>query len=136
MIGKKIGFLGGGNMAGALIKGLLASGAVAPGAIWVSDVKRERLDQLEQLHGVRTTLDNHALVREVDVLVVSVKPQVVVKVLGAISGDIRGDQVIVSVAAGVPLSILEAVLPEGAHVVRTMPNTPAIVQAGATAIAP
>ena len=84
------------------------------------------VDQLEQLHGVRTTLDNHALVREVDVLVVSVKPQVVVKVLGAISGDIRGDQVIVSVAAGVPLSILEAVLPEGAHVVRTMPNTPAI----------
>ena len=123
-------------MAGALIKGLIASGAVAPSAIWASDVKRERLDQLEQLHGIHTTQDNHALVREVDVLVIAVKPQVVIKVLAGLKADIRATQVIVSVAAGVPLSILEAQLPEGTHVVRSMPNTPAIVQAGATAIAP
>jgi pyrroline-5-carboxylate reductase len=135
MNAKTIGFLGAGNMAGALIKGLVHAKATTPDRIVASDVKPERLAQLAKEHGIRTTVDNHALVREVDVLVLAVKPQVIDRVLMAIAGDVK-EQLVVSVAAGVPLSVLEAKLPAGTRVIRTMPNTPAIVGAGATALAP
>lgn len=135
MKSKKLGFLGAGNMAGALIKGLLHAGVVEPASIVASDVKKERLEQLAAAHGIRTTQDNHALAREVDVLVLAVKPQVIDKVLGDIGGDVRAETLVVSVAAGVPIESIEARLPDGAHVVRTMPNTPATALAGATAIA-
>ena len=133
---KRLGFVGGGNMAEALVKGLLHAKVVPPEGIVVSDVKSERLAHFEGLHGVRTTQDNHELVRTSDVIVLSVKPQVIDKVLALIGADVNGNQLVISVAAGVPLSAIEARLPEGAHVVRSMPNTPATVQAGATAIAP
>lgn len=133
---KTLGFIGGGNMAAALVKGLLHSRVVPPEGIVVSDVKEERLRTLHDAHGVRTTLDNHELVRDVDVVVLSVKPQGIDKVLGAIGEDVRSAQLVVSVAAGVPVAALEARLPEGTRVVRAMPNTPATVDAGATAIAP
>jgi pyrroline-5-carboxylate reductase len=131
---KRLGFLGAGNMAGALIKGLLHAG-VAGQRIIASDVKSDRLAQLQAEHGIRTTADNHALLKESDVLVLSVKPQVIDKVLTDVGGDVRPSQLVVSVAAGVPIEALEARLPEGSRVVRAMPNTPATVQAGATAIA-
>lgn len=129
-----LGFIGGGNMAAALVKGLLHSKVVPPEKIIVSDVKEDRLQTLRATHGIRTTTDNHELVRDADVVVLSVKPQVIDKVLGAIGKEIRADQLVVSVAAGVPVSAMEDRLPDGAHVVRTMPNTPATVDAGATAI--
>jgi pyrroline-5-carboxylate reductase len=132
---KTLGFIGGGNMAAALVKGLLHANVVPAESIIVSDVKQERLDMLREKHGVRTTTDNHELVRVADVVVLSVKPQVIDKVLGAIGSDIQPSQLVISVAAGVPVSAMEARLPEGARVVRTMPNTPATVDAGATAIA-
>jgi pyrroline-5-carboxylate reductase len=132
---RRLGFLGAGNMAGALIKGLL-HGQVLPAAhITASDVKAERLEQLRMAHGIRTTTDNHALLRESDVLVLSVKPQVIDKVLTEVAALVRPDQLMISVAAGVPVEALEARLPPGSRVVRAMPNTPATVQAGATAIA-
>jgi pyrroline-5-carboxylate reductase len=108
---------------------------VPPSGIIVSDVKAERLAHLASEHGVRTTHDNHELVATSDVIVLSVKPQVIDKVLELIGGDIKSGQLVISVAAGVPVSAIEARLPQGTHVVRTMPNTPATVQAGATAIA-
>jgi pyrroline-5-carboxylate reductase len=135
MTKKKLGFLGAGNMAGALIKGLIHAGIVEPTNIIASDVKAERLKQLAAAHGIRTTQDNHALVREVDVLVLAVKPQVIDKVLTDVGGDVRTETLVVSVAAGVPIESIEARLPHRAHVVRTMPNTPATALAGATAIA-
>jgi len=131
---RTIGFLGGGNMAGALIKGLLHSGLVDPKKIVASDVKVERLKQLEATHGIRVTQDNHALAREVDVLVLAVKPQVIDKVLSLIGADVRPETLVVSVAAGVPIEAIEARLPANARVIRTMPNTPATALAGATAI--
>lgn len=135
-IQQTVGFLGGGNMAEAIVRGLLHAEVVPPERVIVSDVKAERLEQLAKRHGVRTTTDNLALVRDADVVVLSVKPQVIDKVLVAIGDAIRPEQVVVSVAAGVPVAALEARLPPGARVVRTMPNTPATVDAGATAIAP
>ena len=132
---RTLGFLGAGNMAGALIKGLLHAGVVSPDRIYASDVKTDRLKQLAAAHGIHVTSDNHELVRKCDVLVLATKPQVIDKALSAVSGDIKEGTLVVSVAAGVPIAALEARLPPNARVVRSMPNTPAIALAGATAIA-
>jgi pyrroline-5-carboxylate reductase len=131
---KAIGFLGAGNMAAALIKGLL-HGGFSPQRIIASDVKSERLEQLQRTEGIRTTRDNHVLLRECDVVVLAVKPQVIDKVLTEVGAELRPEQLLVSLAAGVPIDALEARLPRGSRVVRSMPNMPATVQAGATAIA-
>jgi pyrroline-5-carboxylate reductase len=131
----KLGLLGAGNMAAALIKGLLHAKLLAPNRLLASDVKPERLAMLAEVHGIGTTTNNHQLVRGCTVVVLAVKPQVIDKVLGEIGADVRKDQLVVSVAAGVPIEALEARLPKGSRVVRAMPNMPAIVQAGATAIA-
>jgi pyrroline-5-carboxylate reductase len=133
---KTLGFIGGGNMAAALVKGLLHSKVVPPDSIIVSDVKVERLEMFRDKHGVRTTTDNLELVRTSDVIVLAVKPQVIDKVLGAIGSEVKSTSLVVSVAAGVPVAAMEGRLPDGTRVVRTMPNTPATVDAGATAIAP
>ncbi len=130
---KRLGFLGAGNMAGALIKGLVHA-KVPPERILASDLKAERLASLHEQHGIRTTTDNHQLLRESDIVVLAVKPQIIDKVLTEVGGEVRGDQLVVSVAAGVPIDALEARLPPKTRVVRSMPNTPATVMAGATAI--
>jgi pyrroline-5-carboxylate reductase len=130
-----IGFLGAGNMAGALIRGLLQAGVVEPRNIRASDVRKDRLDQLAKEYGVEVTLDNHALVKQSAILVLAVKPQVVDKVLGSIGGEVRKDTLVVSIAAGVPIAALESRLPPGTRVVRSMPNVAALALAGATAIA-
>ncbi len=131
---KRLGFLGAGNMTAALVGGLVHGDVLPPPRILASDVKIERLEQLTQEFGIRTTMDNHQLLRESDVVVLAVKPQVIDRVLTEIGGDVRGDQLVVSVAAGVPIEALESRLPPGSRVVRAMPNTPATVQAGATAV--
>jgi len=132
---RRLGFLGAGNMASALIQGLLHGDVLPATRILASDVKIERLEQLSAEHGIRTTMDNHQLLRESDVVVLAVKPQVIDRVLTEIGADVRADQLVISVAAGVPVEALESRLPPGSRVVRAMPNTPATVQAGATAIA-
>jgi pyrroline-5-carboxylate reductase len=132
---RRLGFLGAGNMSGALIKGLLHAKVLPPDRIFASDAKTERLAHLHEAHGIHTTTDNHALLGNCDVVVLGVKPQVIDKVLTEIGAQVRPDQLIISVAAGVPIEALEARLPHGSRVVRSMPNTPATVQAGATAIA-
>ena len=132
---RTLGFLGAGNMAGALIKGLLHADVMSADRIIASDTSKDRLEHMAKTHGIRVTADNHALVKEVDVLVIAVKPQVVDKVLTAIASDVEKDTLIISVAAGVPIAAMEARLPEGTKVIRAMPNTPATALAGATAIA-
>ena len=134
--GRRIGFLGGGNMAGALIRGLLHSGTVTADQIMVSDVKEERLAELHATYAIETTDDNDKLVRACDVLVLAVKPQIVDRVLGTLADGLKDGDLLVSIAAGVPIDALEARLPASARVVRSMPNTAAIALAGATAIAP
>lgn len=130
-----IAFLGGGNMAEALIRGLLLAQRLSPDKIRVSDVKPERLKALAAEHNVRVFDDNTALIENVDVVVLAVKPQAMDKILDPLARHIHKEQLVISVAAGVPLRAIEARLPEGTRVVRAMPNTPATALAGATAIA-
>jgi pyrroline-5-carboxylate reductase len=133
--GRHIGFLGGGAMAGALIKGLIGSKAVTPAQIRASDLKPARLAELATGYSIETTQDNAGLVEWADVVVVAVKPQIVDRVLPVVKDHLKPGALVVSIAAGVPLAIFEESLPSGAKVVRSMPNTAAIALAGATAIA-
>lgn len=132
---QRISFLGGGNMATALISGLLAAGTSRPNRLCASDVNTEALRELRVRHGIETTPDNAHACRS-DVLVLSVKPQVFPVLLPEIAPHVRKDQLVISIAAGVPLAVIEAGLGPEARVVRAMPNTPALVGAGATALAP
>ncbi|MDA1109431.1 MAG: pyrroline-5-carboxylate reductase [Nitrospinae bacterium] len=136
---KKLGFIGGGNMAEAMIKGLISAGFVDAKSIFVSDVVPNRLEFLHSEYKVKTTSDNRELVEKSDILILAVKPQVVQKVLENVRDLIDAKKLLVSIAAGVPITTILAVLKSGQdrkyNVVRTMPNTPALVQEGVTAIA-
>jgi pyrroline-5-carboxylate reductase len=133
-IGKKIAFLGAGNMAGALIKGLLHAGACEPSEIFAVDVRPPRLEELHELHGIRVGRELAEATAWADVVVLATKPQVFDRVLPIVGASLRPETLVVSIAAGVPIEAMEARFPSGTRVVRTMPNTPALVDAGATAI--
>ncbi len=132
---RSVGFLGAGNMAAALIRGLCAVRKEGAGILCASDPKPDRLEALAAEHGIQTTADNLELVAQCDVVVLSVKPQIIDRVCMQIAPALEPRHLVVSVAAGVPVRALEASLPAGTRVVRSMPNTPATVLAGATAIA-
>ncbi len=136
VVAQKIGILGAGNMAGALIRGMLASGEVAAKDLAATDTRPERLEKLVADHGIRSFgADNDALVRWADVVFLAVKPQAVDRALEQCHGALGSRTLLVSIATGVPIRFLESRMPAGVRVVRSMPNTPAIVAAGATAIA-
>lgn len=129
----RIGFVGGGAMAEALLGGLRASG-IGADDLSAADVDAARRERLHQHFGIHTTADNVALVEHSDVVVLAVKPGVMPAVLESIAKAAeRSERLWISIAAGVTLATLEQGLPAGARVIRAMPNTPALVQSGATA---
>ncbi len=123
----KISFIGGGNMAEALIAGLVR--ARHPGAgIRVAEPNAQRRQQLSDAYAIHTTADNNEVVQSADVLVLAVKPQ---QMRNALQGLEIGENVtVVSIAAGVHTASLAEWLGEQVHIVRVMPNTPALVEAG------
>ncbi len=131
----KIAFLGGGNMAEAIIKGVLAS-ATTPAQIAVCDVDETRRAYLADTYGVTTFDDNRAAMAGAGLVIVAVKPQVIDGVLKEIQDDVAEGQVVVSIAAGVPIERIQGHLYADCKVVRVMPNTPSLVGEGATAITP
>lgn len=136
MKSQRIGMLGAGNMAGALIRGLLASKSVTAEQIVASDVRADHLKELEAKYGIKTFSDNRELAKVSNLVVLAVKPQVIDRVLDQMADSFAPDTLLVSIAAGVPIRSLEARLPAHVRVVRAMPNTAAIALAGATGIAP
>ncbi|MGC8768710.1 pyrroline-5-carboxylate reductase [Calditerrivibrio sp.] len=134
---KKIGFIGSGNMATALIKGLLKSEKIPAESIYASDVDIEKLEQLSNEFGINIIFkDNKKLVDDVDVVVLSVKPQIMEKVLKDISERVNDNKLLISIAAGISSQFVEDTLGKKIRFIRTMPNTPALVLSGATGIAP
>jgi pyrroline-5-carboxylate reductase len=134
MIEKSIGFIGAGNMAEAMIRGLLRGGHFAPSQITASGPREERMRELQDSYGIKATTDNHAPAKA-QIVVLSVKPQILSRVLDEVAKSISADALVISIAAGVPVATIQERLARGARVVRAMPNTPALVDAGATAIA-
>ncbi len=131
----KLGFIGGGQMAEALLKGLFKAQVTSPNKVLVSEPYPPRRDYLVQTFpGLKVIFDNCALVREADFIVLAVKPQVMEEVLKEISLVIDPQRhLVLSIAAGIPSAFIEAFLPEKTRVIRVMPNTPALVLEGISA---
>ncbi|MGZ8212997.1 MAG: pyrroline-5-carboxylate reductase [Methylosarcina sp.] len=130
----KIGFIGGGNMASSLISGLIASG-LTPQNIWVSDVNPDALKSLSDNLKVNVSASNEDIVNETEVIVLAVKPQILSEVAQQVSSLIqKRNPLVVSIAAGISQNSLSRWLGAETAIVRCMPNTPALVLTGATAL--
>ena len=131
----KIGFIGGGNMAEAFIKGLIKSG-VSADKIMVSEPNVSRRQWVQQQYPILVAEDNLHLVRKCTTIVLAIKPQIVEKVVSELVSVFSPDKLLISILAGISSETLEGLLGGKPHVVRAMPNTPALVDAGAAAVCP
>ncbi|GKS58817.1 pyrroline-5-carboxylate reductase [Nitrospira sp.] len=130
------GFIGAGNMTEALIGGVLHGGHATAAQLFASDPRVDRRDGLKRRYGLHVTADNREVASRSSLLVLSVEPQVLDEVLAEIATSVPSHAVIISVAAGYPISRLAKGLPNHAgSLVRAMPNTPSSVRAGVTALA-
>lgn len=130
-----LAFVGAGNMAGALIRGLIATSTISPARIVAADPDPARRELLASELSIRVEADNSAALENANVVVLSIKPQMFGQVLPTLAVSLPQDALVISIAAGISSKVIERSLPEGTRVIRTMPNTPALVGAGATAIA-
>ncbi len=130
---KTIGFIGGGNMAQALLEGVLKAELFQAENVWVSDVRSERLDALKAQYDIQTTTDNIELTKRADIVILSIKPQVMPDVLKSIAGKFKEDVLVISIAAGITTAAIKAYL-GAVQVIRVMPNTPALVGASAAGL--
>jgi pyrroline-5-carboxylate reductase len=131
---KTIGFIGAGNMAEAIARGILASDLASSERLLASDPDPERRNVFERL-GCTTDSDNCRIAAESDILILAVKPQVIDDIVRGMVESIRPGVLVITIAAGVPCGRLEGVLPESARVVRIMPNTPMLVGRGMAGVA-
>ena len=133
----KLGFIGGGLMAEALVKGILEAGLVAAEHIIVADPVAERREVLQRQYSVVAVADAAEVWDGCGVVLLAVKPQIIAKVLEEGRPRITDNHLVISIAAGIPLSLMErAVAGSGCRIIRVMPNTPAIVLKGASALSP
>ena len=136
---KKIGFIGAGNMANAIIRGLIAAGEISCGNIFVSDKDETKLAEFAKM-GINITTDNSEVEQNCDIVILAVKPQIMDSVLEEIRATSAGEHgsplLYISIAAGVTLAKLQSKLGESAKIVRTMPNTPLMVGSGVTIVCP
>ena len=126
----KIGFIGSGKMASAIIKGLVKNNFAKPDNIIATQAEPIGVEEKSKELGIKIILDNKELVKNSDVIFIAVKPNQVLGVLDEISSFVTSDKLIVSIAAGVNVHKLESNLPAGTKVIRVMPNTPALVGEG------
>ena len=128
---RRFGFIGSGKMASALIQGILRSGLATTKTVTASDVAEDAREKLRKQAGIRVTESNEEVVKSSDVVVLAVYPQVVLNVLPEIAALVTDNHLIVSIAAGITTKQLLDGLGGPRRVVRVMPNTPALVGAGA-----
>lgn len=133
--GKSLAFIGAGNMAEAMIRGIIQNQVVLPDRILASDVSQDRRAAVSRKLDIETVKDNKMLVDRSSVIIFAVKPQATAGVIEDIHALMGPDKLLISIAAGVPIKTFEKGLPKGPRIVRTMPNTPLMVMAGAVAIA-
>jgi pyrroline-5-carboxylate reductase len=131
---RRIAILGAGKIGESLLAGLLSSGWRKPGDIVVTGRREERTKELAERYGVEATLSNAEAVEGAGLIVIAVKPQDFDTLLGEIGAAITPEQTVLSVAAAIPTSQIEARLAQGVPVVRAMPNAPALVHEGIAGI--
>lgn len=129
-----LSIIGAGNMGEALIRGVLQAQLLGASDIWATGPRKSRLEELSQRYAVTTTHDNLEAARQADTIVLAVKPQILAVVCRQIAPALDASKLVVSIAAGVPIGSVREFLGGVPLVCRAMPNTPAVVQAGATAV--
>jgi len=134
--GQKVTIIGGGNMGEVLARGIISAGLTEAEDVTISDLAGDRLEYLGKNYGVTVTGSNREALENAAVVILAVKPQIMGEVLREITDSLRGDELFISIAAGIPLGFLEENLGGEARVIRVMPNTPALIGAGAAALAP
>lgn len=131
---KKLGFIGCGNMGKAIMGGIISAGLADPGEITASDVYLAGLENAKADMGINITQNNKEVVEKSDVVFFSIKPNVLFAVLDEIKPVCRENQLFISHVAGHPIKAIEERMPENTHLIRIMPNTPALVTAGMTGV--
>lgn len=131
-----IGFIGNGNMGRAILSGIIENKVADASEIVVSDINTDGLESTKSTYGVDTTTDNKTVAKAVGVLFLCVKPQFLYGVIDEIKDSVTSDCVIVSIAAGQSIEKIEAAFGKKIKLVRVMPNTPALVGEGMSALAP
>ncbi|MDA3811591.1 MAG: pyrroline-5-carboxylate reductase [Spirochaetaceae bacterium] len=131
---KKIGFIGTGNMGSAMIGGLINKNTVSAGSIYVSDKNRSSLNKLEQKwKGIHASENNADTVKNADIIVLAVKPNIYKPVISEIASLVDKSKIIITIAAGITIQQTEQLFSKEIKLIRTMPNTPALVGEGVTA---
>lgn len=133
---RPIGIIGGGNMGEALMAGIIQSGLLSPSDILFFEPRKDRTEYLKQKFQTVATDGNIDLVHRAKTLILAVKPQTVAEVLTEISSYIKPHHLLISICAGVTISAIQSFFRQPLRIIRAMPNTPALIQKGATALAP
>ena len=131
---RRLVIIGGGNMGEAILKGLIAAQLMKPQQVAVTDIIEARLAYLRETYAVQALTDNAEAVAPADLIIVAVKPQDIVQTIQGIAPAVDDHKVLISIAAGVPTAKIESAFGKPVRVVRVMPNTPALVLAGAAGL--
>ncbi len=127
-----LGFIGCGNMAQAMMKGIIAKGIFVPDQIIASRRNEKALLEVQSELGIQTTTDNREVAEKADIIILAVKPFQFADVIDQIKDLVTTDKLVISIAAGQTIANIEALFGKEVRLVRTMPNTPALVMEGAT----
>jgi len=134
LLGKRIALIGAGNMTEALVVGMLTAGVAHPDELYATDILPERRAHFQDRYKIKVSGDNVDAVRHGQIIILSVEPQVLDEAFRSVKSVLEGKHLIISVAAGYPISRIMAHLKAEARIVRAMPNTPSSVLAGVTAL--
>ena len=129
----RLGFIGTGNMAGAIMGGIIKNEIFRPEEIIGADISPAGRERVKETYGIQVTADNREAAKKAEVLILSVKPQYYTEAIAEIRDCVSGDQLIITIAPGKTLAWLEEQFGKPVKIVRTMPNTPALVGEGMTA---
>lgn len=133
---KKLGFIGSGNMGSAMIGGIIKANIVSKDHIYVSDISKDHLAKVKENYNIQVTTDNTKIARECDIIILAVKPLLYESIIKEIKDIVKEDVLIVVIAAGQSITSVTQMFGKCVKVVRTMPNTPALVGEGMAAISP
>lgn len=136
MINQRIGIIGAGKMGEALLSGLLNSKSTTVNKLKASDVREQRREYVKKAYGISCYFDNSELVNESDVIILAIRPGDMKAVLEQIKDALSIKHLIISIAAGIRTDFISKKLPVGIQIIRAMPNNPAMVGEGMTALAP
>lgn len=132
----KLGFIGAGNMAGAIIGGIIRAGLVSPEEIIGSDVSEAGRRKVRETYGIHVTAENQEVAEQAELLFLSVKPQFYADVIAQIRESVKEEQIVITIAPGKTVAWLEEQFKKPIKIIRTMPNTPAMTGEGMTAVCP